>query len=72
MTDYIQRKPTKEEKEARRAQKAAQQEKERLKKIANIPDSVHGIPVIEVSYTAVGKNALKNYGAPSEKKEKPF
>lgn len=59
MTDYIQHKPTKAEKEARRAQRAAQQEKERAEKIAALPGKVHDIPVIDVSYTAVEKKRVK-------------
>lgn len=59
MTDYIHHKPTKTEKEARRAQRAAQQERERAEKIAALPDKVHDIPVIDVSYTAVGKKRVK-------------
>lgn len=72
MTEYIQHKPTKAEKETRRAQKAAQQEKERLEKIANLPDSVHGIPVIEISYTAVGKKRVKELRRAFGEKRKAF
>lgn len=59
MTDLIMRKPTKAEKEARRAERAAQQEAERQKRIAALPDSVHGVPVIEMEYTAAGTKKIK-------------
>ena len=59
MTEYIHHKPSKEEKAERRAQKAAQQEQERQERIAALPDSVHGVPVIDVSYTAIGKKRVK-------------
>lgn len=59
VSEYIRHKPTKAEKEARRAQRAAEQERERNERIAALPDNVHGIPVTEVSYTAVGKKRVK-------------
>ena len=59
MTDYVQHTLTKAEKEARRAERLRQQEQERQSKIAAIPDQIHGIPVVEVSYTAVSKKRVK-------------
>ena len=59
MADYIQHTLTKAEKEARRAERLRQQELERQTKIAALPDQVHGIPVVEVSYTAVDKKHVK-------------
>ena len=59
MADYIQHTLTKAEKEARRAERLRQQEQERQAKIAALPDRVHGIPVVEVSYTAADKKHVK-------------
>lgn len=59
MAELVFHKPTKEEREAVRAAKAEKQEKERQAKIKDIPASVHGAPVVKVSYTAVGKKRVK-------------
>lgn len=72
MTEYIHHTLTKEEKAARRAQREAQQERERQKKIAALPDSVHGVPVIEVSYTAAGKKRIKEQRKSFTPKRKAF
>ena len=44
---------------ARKAEHLRRQEQERQKKIDALPDQVHGIPVVEVSYTAVSKKRVK-------------
>lgn len=72
MTEYIQHKPTKTEKEARKAQKAAQQEQERLNKIAALPEKIHDIPITDVSYTAVGKKRVKELRRAFGEKRKAF
>lgn len=60
MTDNFEhRKPTKAEKEARRAERAAQQEIERQKRVAALPASVHGAPMVKMEYTAVGTKKIK-------------
>lgn len=59
MTEYIHHSLSKAEKEARRAERLRQQEQERQRKINALPDQVHGIPVVEVSYTAVSKKRVK-------------
>ena len=56
MTELIQTKLTSEE---RRALQAEKREKARLAKIASIPESVHGIPVVDTVYTAVPKKRVK-------------
>ena len=59
MSELIHHTLTKAEKEARKAERLRQQDQERQKKIAALPDQVHGIPVEEVSYTAVSKKRVK-------------
>lgn len=59
MPDYVQHTLTKAEKEARRAERQRQQELDRQAKIAALPDQIHGIPVVEVPYTAVSKKRVK-------------
>lgn len=68
MAEYIQHKRTNEEKELRKAQ----QEQKRQEKIANLPDKVHDIPVIDISYTAVGKKRVKELRRSFAEKRKAF
>lgn len=57
MTDgMIHHKKTPSERTAERREK---QERERLEKISRIPDSIHGAPVVDVSYTAASKKQVK-------------
>ena len=72
MSQYTHHKPTKAEKEARRAQRAAQQEKERAEKIAALPNQIHGIPVVDVTYTAVGKKRVRELRRAFTPKRKAF
>ncbi len=56
MAELIQKKLSQEERNARRRERM---EKERLAKIAAIPDTLHGAPVVEIPYTAVRKKTVK-------------
>lgn len=56
MTDFEQKKLTRQERNALRAQK---KEQDRLAKIKAIPESIHGIPVIETEYTSVPNKRVK-------------
>ena len=56
MTDFEQKKLTQQERNALRAQK---KEQDRLAKIKAIPESIHGIPVIETEYTSVPNKRVK-------------
>ncbi len=59
MTELLQHKPTKAEREARRAQREAERLAKFAEKAKNLPDSVHGVPVVEIDYTAVSKKRVK-------------
>ena len=59
MTELVQHTLTKAEREARRAERAAQKERERQAQEANLPDSVHGVPLTEMVYTAASKKEIK-------------
>lgn len=59
MTALVQHTLTKAEREARRAERAAQKERERQAQEAALPDSVHGVPLTEMVYTAASKKELK-------------
>ena len=59
MTEPLQHKPTKAEREARRAQREAERLAKFAEKAKNLPDSVHGVPVVEIDYTAVSKKRVK-------------
>lgn len=54
--NLIQHKKTQAERTAERRER---QERERLEKISRIPDSIHGAPVVDVSYTAASKKQIK-------------
>ena len=60
MADLIQHTMTKAEREAKRAEKLAKAEAERMEKIKNLPDSVHGAPMIDIEYTTIPSRELKN------------
>ncbi|MCQ2966023.1 MAG: hypothetical protein MJ250_04705 [Alphaproteobacteria bacterium] len=60
MPDFIQHSLTKAERDIKRAEKAAKNEQNRLEKIKNLPDSVHGAPMIEIEYTTISSKELKN------------
>ena len=72
MTEPVQHTLTKAEKEARRAERERQKEQERQQKITTIPDQVHGIPVVEVSYTAASKKHIKKMRHEFTKMRKAF
>lgn len=59
MADFVQHKPTKAEREERRAQREAERLAAFAEKAKNLPDSVHGVPVVEIDYTAVSKKRVK-------------
>ena len=59
MTALVQHTLTKAEREARRAERAAQKERDRQAQEAALPDSVHGVPLTEMVYTAASKKELK-------------
>ena len=72
MTDLAICKPTKAEKEARRAERAAQQAIERQKRIDALPDSVHGVPMVEMEYTAAGTKKIKEMRVLSPRSARRF
>lgn len=59
MAEPVQYKKTKAEREAAKLERIAKQEKENQAKVAQLPDSIHGMPIVEVSYTGVGKKEVK-------------
>lgn len=56
MSELVQHKLTQEE---RNALKRERIEKERLEKIAQIPETIHGAPIVEIEYTAVPRKYVK-------------
>lgn len=59
MTELVQHTLTKAEREARRAERATQRERERQAQEAALPDSVHGVALTEMVYTAATKKEIK-------------
>lgn len=55
----IQHSLTKAEREAKRAERLAKAGADRMEKIANLPETVHGAPVVEIEYTAKSKQEIK-------------
>lgn len=60
MSEVIQHTMTKAERNSRRAEKASKNEANRLEKIKELPDSIHGAPMVEIEYTTISAKELKN------------
>ncbi len=56
MSELVRQKLTQQE---RNALRAAKKEKDRLEKIRAIPESIHGIPVVEAPYVAVPRRKVR-------------
>lgn len=72
MTELVHHTLTKKEREAKKAERLAKAEAERLEKVKNLPDNVHGVDLIEIDYTRVTDKVLKEKRHEFTKARKEF